>query len=90
MSTADKTKTINANALRGGLRANLVTRYRWIVSVFTRRNRFSHDNDLQGLNRHQLRDLGLDAEITTLSSRQEKLQQAKLNAVMLLMGVNGR
>jgi hypothetical protein len=90
MSTADKTKSNSVNAFRGGACARLVTGYRWIASVFSRRAGFNHGNDLQGLNAHQLRDLGMEGHMDEITSRQEKLERARLNSLLLLMGLSGR
>lgn len=90
MSTADKTTHNNANVIRTSLRARLVIGYRWAFSVLSRRNSSNAGNDLQGLNAHQLRDLGLEAHRDDVTSDHMKLEQAKLNALLLLMGVNGR
>jgi hypothetical protein len=88
MSTADRTKNNSVNVVRGSLRARLVIGYRWATSVFSRHS--DSGNDLQGLNAHQLRDLGVDSNMDEVTSRHVKLEQARLNALLLLMGTNGR
>ncbi|MBB4954415.1 hypothetical protein H4S14_002892 [Agrobacterium vitis] len=90
MSTADKTKNHDTSSVRGGLYVRLATRYRWIASVFARRGGFNHGNDLEGLNAHQLRDIGADPSMNDFASKHARREQARLNALMLLMGLNGR
>ncbi|TWD57268.1 hypothetical protein FB480_1012 [Agrobacterium vitis] len=90
MSTADKTTNNNANVVGNSLRTRLVTGYRWAFSVFSRRHFSNVSNDLKELNAHQLRDLGMDAHLNDVTSCHDTLEHAKLKALLLLMGVNGR
>ncbi len=89
MSTADKTKksAVISQGSRFGLR--FFTPYRWIAAVFSRRARFTPNNDIDALNAYQLRDIGMHERGHDVSPQQVRSQTARFNA-MLLMGTNGR
>lgn len=90
MSTADKTKNLSANSVGSSLGLRLAAGYRWIVSVFARRRGFTPENDTRTLNAYQMRDLGLDEHRDDLTTRQQKLETARFNAFLMMMGMNGR
>ncbi|HBF30573.1 hypothetical protein [Rhizobium sp.] len=90
MSTADKTNKIRINGVGSCLGMRLANTYRWIASFVSRRSGFVPNNDIHALNAHQLRDLGLDGHMDQLTSQQQRLETARFNALLMLMGTNGR
>lgn len=90
MSTADKTNKLSVNSVGSSLGLRLGASYRWIVSVFARRRSFIPANDTRTLNAYQMRDLGLDEHRDDLTTQQQKLETARFNALLMMMGMNGR
>lgn len=90
MSTADKPKNLSDTGVGSSLGLRLCASYRWIVWVFASRRSFTASNDTRTLNAYQMRDLGLDEHKDCLTTQQQRLETARLNAFLIGMGINRR